>query len=166
MKKIIFLDIDGVLATDREFMMNRNKFVQKNPWAKELRVPYGWNSGCVKIFNEIVEVTDPTIVLSSDWKMHWDLDELDKIFKANGVNKSPEFVTHNLSRNFSSNLEDNRSWQISNWIDFNKPERWVVIDDLNLSSLGEGFFLTKSNDGIKKTGLKDKIIKHLNNVEK
>ena len=36
--KVIFLDIDGVLATDKQFMGNRNKFNQKNDWAKELKV--------------------------------------------------------------------------------------------------------------------------------
>ena len=51
--KIIFLDIDGVLATNKEFATNRTKFREKYLWAKELRVPYGWNKGCVDVFNEI-----------------------------------------------------------------------------------------------------------------
>ena len=163
--KAIFLDIDGVLATDREFMMNRNKFIQKNPWARELRVPYGWNKECVKIFNEILEATDAIIVLSSDWRMHWELEDLNKIFIGNGVIKSPEFVTHQYKRKMSSDLEDDRSHQIKEWVDYNKPDTWVAIDDLKLTSLGDNFIHTRSSEGLKQTGLKEKIIKKLNNEQ-
>jgi hypothetical protein len=112
--KVIFLDIDGVLATNKEFATNRTKFREKYLWAKELRVPYGWNKGCVEVFNEILDATNSEIVISSDWRFHWDLDELDKIFKVNGVKKSPIFGR------------------------------------------------TKDSEGLKQTGLKDKIIKLLN----
>ena len=166
MIKIIFLDIDGVLATDREFMMNRNKFTQKNPWAKELRVPYGWNKDCVNIFNEILEATGAEIVLSSDWRMHWELEDLSKIFIGNEVIKSPVSVTHQYKRKMSSELEDDRSYQIKEWIEKNKPDTWVAIDDLKLTSLGDNFVLTKSSEGLKQTGLKEKIIKILNNEQK
>ena len=41
----IFLDIDGVLVTDPEFMRGTYKFQKKYGWAKELRVPYPFNPG-------------------------------------------------------------------------------------------------------------------------
>jgi hypothetical protein len=53
--KVIFLDIDGVLATNKEYMVNRTKFQTKHAEAKELRIPYPYNPQCVKIFNEIIE---------------------------------------------------------------------------------------------------------------
>jgi hypothetical protein len=62
----------------------------------------------------------------------------------------------------SSDLEDDRVYQISEWIKFNKPDKWVAIDDMNLSSLGPNFFRTKDSEGLKQTGLKNKIIKTLN----
>jgi len=62
-------------------------------------------------------------------------------------------------------LEDDRSYQIKEWVNHNKPEKWVVIDDLDLSSLGENFILTRSSEGLKQTGLKEKIIKKLNNEQ-
>jgi len=160
--KVIFLDIDGVLATNKEFATNRTKFREKYPWAKELRVPYGWNKGCVKILNEILDSTDAEIVISSDWRFHWDLDELDKIFKVNGVKKSPIFGTIKNKRKLSSEIEDDRVYQISEWIKFNKPDKWVAIDDMDLSSLGPNFFRTKDSEGLKQTRLKNKIIKTLN----
>jgi hypothetical protein len=162
--KVIFLDIDGVLATNKEYVTNRTKFREKYSWAKELRVPYGWNKGCVEVFNEILDATNADIVISSDWRFHWDLDELDKIFKANGVKKSPIFGTIKNKRKMSSDLEDDRVYQISEWVKFNKPGKWVAIDDMNLNSLGPNFFKTKDSEGLKQTGLKDKIINTLNDV--
>lgn len=160
--KVIFLDIDGVLATHKEFMTNRTKFQTKHPEAKEIRIPYPFNSGCVKIFNEILDETNAVIVLSSDWRFHWDLTDLDKIFKFNGVKKSPIAVTSKIKRKLSSDLEDDRSFQIKKYVDETLPDVWVAIDDLKLSSLGDNFIHTKDMEGLKQTGIKQKIIKILN----
>ena len=57
------------------------------------------------------------------------------------------------------------------WVNYNKPKSWVSIDDLNMINLFEGsgntdnFFLTKDNEGIKKTSLKNKIIQKLNDLK-
>ena len=163
--KIIFLDIDGVLATHKEFMMNRTKFQTKHPEAKEIRIPYPFNQGCVKVFNEILDETNAVIVLSSDWRFHWDLNDLDKIFKFNGIKKSPIAITSKIKRKLSSDLEDDRSFQIKKYVDEILPDSWVAIDDLNLLSLGDNFIRTKDMEGLKQTGIKEKIIKKLNDVK-
>jgi hypothetical protein len=62
----------------------------------------------------------------------------------------------------SSDLEDDRVYQISEWVKFNKPEKWVAIDDMNLSDLGYNFIRTTDSKGLTQTGLKDKIINTLN----
>lgn len=166
--KIIFLDIDGVLATDKEFMTNRTKFRTKYPEMNELKVPYPWNKGAVEVFNEILDATDAEIVLSSDWKLHWNLDELKKIFEWNGVKKYPIAVTNNEYVSIN-NLEMNRAAEIGDYVRENDVINYVVIDDLNvgkymgLTGDDDKFFMTRSGEGIKKTGLKDRIIKKLNN---
>ena len=163
MKKVIFLDIDGVLATDKEFFTNRTNFQKKNEKARELHIPYPFNKKAVEVFNQILDATDADIVLSSDWRMHWDLDELDEIFKFNGVKKSPIAITSKIKRKMSSELEDDRAHQIVEFKRAHNITNYVAIDDLDLSfSLGEHFFKTKSNMGIKQTGLKEKIINKLN----
>lgn len=161
-KKYIFLDIDGVLTTNKEIMLNRTKFQTKYPEAKELHIPYPFNPDCVKIFNEIIEETDAKIVLSSDWRHHWDLEELDKIFKFNKVIKSPEATTGFSKRKLSSSLEDDRSWQIKNYVLAHKLKNWVAIDDLNLSTLSPNFVLTEGSEGLKQLGIKKKILDLLN----
>jgi len=161
MKKVIFLDIDGVLATESEFFTNRTNFQKKNEVARELRIPYPFNVKAVDVFNTILDETDAEIVLSSDWRTHWNLEELDGIFKFNVVKKSPIDVTSNIVKDTTMNLEEERTYQINLYVEEHKLENWVAIDDLKLD-LDERFFKTKSNMGIKQTGLKDKIINKLN----
>lgn len=163
--KIIFLDIDGVLALDKEFFTNREKFCKKYPVANELRIPYPWNKGAVKIFNDILEKTNAEIVLSSDWRQYWNLNELDRIFKFNGVIKSPISITDIPKHKSNFFLADDRIEQIKKYIDKYGVKEYVVIDDLNMEhGFGDRFFLTYSNDGIKRTNLDNKIIKRLNNI--
>ena len=158
--KVIFLDIDGVLATDKEFMMNRTEFQTKHPEARELRIPYPFNPGCVEIFNEILQKTDAKIVLSSDWRLHWNLEDLGKIFNFNGVIKSPEATTSFSKWKMSSSLELDRIKQIEKYILHFKITNWVAMDDLNLSGLGDRFVMTKDK-GLKQYGIKNKILKIL-----
>lgn len=166
--KVIFLDIDGVLATNKQYMMNRKKFWDKNSIAKDTRIPYPFDPKCVKIFNEILDTTGADIVLSSDWKLHFSLVELETIFMFNGVNKSPIDITTNDVVSFN-NLVRNRAFQIGEFIQTHKITNYVVLDDLNISNYmtitndQDKFVLTDDFEGIKKVGLKDKIIKILNN---
>ena len=72
----IFIDIDDVLVCSRQH------------FAKKLHPKYmtcPFDSKCVKVLNEIIEKTNPTIILSSDWKLNFKLAELNEIFKDNGV---------------------------------------------------------------------------------
>lgn len=165
--KTIFLDIDGPLATNKQFFINKKKFWENNQWAKNLKVPYPFDKECVQIFNEILEETDAEIVLSSDWKNHWDLIDLDIIFKNNNIIKSPRSLTKNdvVSMN---NIEKNRAYQIELFIHNFKIDNYVVIDDLNLTKFmnitqdDDKFVLIKESQGLKEIGVKEKIIRILN----
>ena len=165
---IIFLDIDGVLATHKQYMMNRKKFWDKNDIAKELRIPYPFDPKCVKIFNEILDATGADIVLSSDWREHFSLEDLDKIFKFNGVNKSPIDITISELASFG-NQTMNRAFQIGEYVTRNNITNYVVIDDLNVGKYmvitdeGYKFVLTDDFEGLKQLSIKNKIINILNN---
>jgi hypothetical protein len=166
--KVIFLDIDGVLATAYEFLTNKQKFQKKNYVAEHLNIPYPFNDGCVKVFNEILLKTNAEIVLSSDWRKFWTLEELDLIFRFNGVIKSPIAVTE-IDPVSMSWLEKNRANEIGKYILNNRDiEQWVAIDDLNMSQFmaqtndDDKMFVTEGIEGIKKSTLKEKIISKLN----
>lgn len=165
MKPIFFLDIDGVIAIDNEhFNIITKDFMNENVWAKELNVPYPFNSGCVAVLNNILKQTNADIVLSSDWKKHWTLEQLDIIFKENGVIKSPIDITNNDYVSFS-NYEKNRAHQIEKYIKEHNIEKYVIVDDMlldfYLDNSKEKFVRTDSLDGIKDPDVKNEILKIL-----
>lgn len=147
----------------------------------------------IKILNEIIEQTGCEIVVSSDWRLHATLEELGDYYISQGIIKRPVDVTDIFKDlfpkewsvlRFRADLELERSMEINHWLE-NHPEvtHWVAVDDLNMSMefLGDRF-LTKdgsdkkpglfnfvltprSSEGIKQSGIKEKIIKFLTNEE-
>ena len=163
LNKTIFLDLDGVLATEREFLRNRKKFHEKHPLAKELNIPYPFNPGCVKILNEIIEETNCELVLTSDWRLHWNFDDIYKIFEFNGVNKNPINKTDFSPIGGFLELEKNRINEINNFIQKYDINHYVIVDDLDMDKHEiERFVKTKGNEGLKQIGIKKKIINFLN----
>jgi len=147
----------------------------------------------IKILNEIIEQTGCEIVVSSDWRLHATLEELGDYYISQGIIKRPVDVTDIFKDlfpkewsilRFRADLELERSMEINHWLE-NHPEvtHWVAVDDLNMSmeflsdrfSTKDGsdkkpglsnFVLTpRSSEGIKQSGIKEKIIKFLTNEE-
>ena len=91
---------------------------------------------------------------------------LSEIFlELNGVIKAPIDVTPALPTN-SMDLEGGRIAEIKLWLKENAEKmgvtHWVSIDDLNMSEGLTNFVHCKRfNEGIKQTGLADKILKFL-----
>ena len=148
-----------------------------------------FDNKAVKVLNEILEKTEAEIVVSSDWRLHATLEELGDYYESQGINKRPIAVTEifkdifpkewNAFR-FRADLELERSMEIGHFLE-NHPEitHWVAVDDLNMSieflskyhshnddeSKTPGltnFVLTpRSREGIKQSGIKEKILKFL-----
>lgn len=143
----------------------------------------------VRILNEILEESGAEYVVSSDWRFYATLEELGDYYLSQGVSKRPLATTEIFkdifprewaALRFRADLELERSMEIQNWLD-NHPEvtHWVAVDDLNMSieflsprfSAADGsdakpgltnFVLTpKSTEGIKQSGLKEKILNFL-----
>jgi hypothetical protein len=136
----------------------------------------------VRILNEILEETGAEIVVSSDWKLHATLEELGEYYELHGINKKPIALTPNIQncKDHDSNfiwsprweLEQIRTIEIKQYLhDHPEVTHWVSIDDLNMGKIGEpwkdiwaidNFVLTpKSNEGIKQSGVKEKILNYL-----
>jgi hypothetical protein len=138
----------------------------------------------VKILNEVLEETGAEIIVSSDWRYHATLEELGEYYLSQGIIKTPIGITpftkdidpkwwktfHNYAM-----LEQERVIEIKYWLG-QHPEvtNWVAVDDLNLgiyepisgdifneNGLTNFVHTRKSNEGIKQSGIKEKIIKHL-----
>lgn len=144
----------------------------------------------VKVLNSILEETGAEIVVSSDWRFHANLDELGDYYVSQGISKKPIAVTHRTEdinpelwrvMRFRADLELERSIEILDWLEKNpQVTHWVAIDDLNMSvdylsnhfsakdpedeskpGLTNFVHTPKSNEGIKQSGVKDKVLKFL-----
>lgn len=143
----------------------------------------------IQTLNEILEETGAEYVVSSDWRFHGTLEELGEYYLSQGVIKKPYDVTGMFkdlfprewaSLRFRADLELERFMEIQNWLE-NHPDvtHWVAVDDLDMSvdflsprfsSTDDvdktpgltNFVLTpKSSEGIKQSGVKDKILRYL-----
>ena len=136
----------------------------------------------IKILNEILEETGAEIVVSSDWKLHATLEELGEYYESQGIIKKPIALTPNIQncKDYDSNfiwsprweLEQIRTIEIKQYLhDHPEVTHWVSVDDLKMGKIGEpwkdewaidNFVLTpKSNEGIKQSGIKEKILNYL-----
>lgn len=157
LKLILFLDIDGVLLP---YYKNGGRLIAFDSTLEKFPM------SCVKALNKIITETDCDIVISSDWRHHFTLDQLKIIFEINGILKFPIGVTGNI-KTTATNLENSRNEEIHNWVNENKPDAWCAIDDMNLEAFGlENFVHCKraGKEGISQSGIAEKVIKKLKSV--
>lgn len=162
----IFLDIDGVLATSNQYNTNRKK------WHETYNC-YRFDEKCVKVFNSILDnINDYVIILSSDWGKQYSLEAMNEIFKWNAVNAVVTDITSNLwGVKFKSvaQLEDCRADEILKYVHEHQIENWLAIDDLDLSPwIDENHFVRtpRANEGIKQSGIRDKILNIYKSIQK
>ncbi len=148
-----------------------------------------FDTKAVKVLNSILEETGAEIVVSSDWRYHASLEELGDYYESQGIIKRPIGITSKTQDidpiiwqqlRFRADLELERYIEITDYIT-KHPEitNWVAVDDLNMSvdylskhfsnrkddGIKPGltnFVLTPiDNEGIKQSGVKDKILSFL-----
>ena len=159
MKRYIYLDIDGILSLGSEIHPKLTK------WGYVHR----FNAKAVKVLNLILDETNAEIVISSDWKDHYSLKDLQEIFiEWAKIKKAPIDVTIGLKGKTMQLLEkfraEFRAEEILEHVDRIKPHSWVAIDDLDLSFwIAEKHFVicTRFYEGIKQSGKSVEVIKKL-----
>jgi len=186
--KVIFLDHDGVICLVDEWG-SRNK--KRQTWTAETGItryeetPFkfrvdNFNQKAIRVLNSILEETGAEIVVSSDWRCHGTLTEMGEYYLEQGIAKRPiDFTPTALSRNLRfwdprTDLEETRSYEILEWLKAH-PEvtNWVAVDDLDMHArinpetgitrwgLSNFVWTPLSTEGIKQSGIKDKILKFL-----
>jgi len=169
--KVLFLDHDGVVCLSNNW---GSRLKKQKKWGgrkmsmtlREVPVEYrfdNFDKKAVKVLNEVLVETGAEVVVGSDWKLHGSLEDLGQFYDLMGVVKKPIDLTPIVDQ--SGTLELLRSLEIQKWLENNKNvTSWVSVDDLDMTLfLGDNFVLTpKENEGIKQTGIKDKLIKILN----
>ena len=196
--KVLMLDNDGVICLSNNWGGRAVKWVNFKRDNTDSDATFDnkpiqcrfddFDKGAVKILNKILEETDAEIVVSSDWRLHANLEELGDYYESQGIIKRPIAVTDQFKDvfpkewnafRFRAELELERSMEIGHWLE-NHPEvtHWVAVDDLNMSveflskyfskeesdkNLGlTNFVLTpRSREGIKQSGIKEKILNFL-----
>ena len=187
--KVIFLDHDGVICLAENWggrFKKEDKFRKESGISRKMSAPhYGLPVDCrfdnfdkkaIVVLNEILSETDAEIVVSSDWKNFANVEEMGDYYTQQGISKVPIAFTPYLKDSEQPsdfpwhrdyNLEQSRSLEILQYLR-EHPEitHWVAVDDLNMAKRADwgltNFVLTPlSREGIKQSGIKEKIINHL-----
>lgn len=156
--KVIFLDNDGVICLANNWGSRHKK--QKKWGGRKLSmsmssipIEYRFDNfdvKAVKVLNQILETTGAEIVVSSDWRLHANLEELGDYYEAQGIIKRPIGVTERfhftnwLEEGFikdhgefpwsrHEDLEQQRHFEIKRWLrDHPEVIHWVAVDDLHM----------------------------------
>jgi hypothetical protein len=186
--KALFLDHDGVICLGSEFGSRFKK--QKRSVGQTIAdgsIPVmerfdNFNGKAIKVLNEILEKTGAEIIVSSDWKRWASLEELGLFYEEQGIIKKPIALTPKLSDfdEYSEALFHYKGWyerarilEIEHWLKNNPVESWVAVDDMQLGEyinidgstnggLKNFVHTPRLYEGIKQSGVKEKIIKFLN----
>lgn len=194
--KVIFLDNDGVICLDNNWGGRSKKwkeYTKLNPGQNSLALAPveirfdDFDIKAVKVLNQILELTGAEIVVSSDWRLHATLEELGDYYISKGILKKPiEFTKRYIGCDKpdefvwrrSSMYEQQRCIEIRQYlIDHPEITHWVCVDDLGLGEKDSYGFtqewgLTnfvhtpRMSEGIKQSGIKEKIIKFLTDEQK
>lgn len=93
---LIFLDIDGVLATEECFRFDSGRDEEhrkpgglcesvKLPGERDTDFPYPLDPACVARFNRLAKTSGARVVLSSSWRRSGPLQALNVFFARNGI---------------------------------------------------------------------------------
>lgn len=166
--KIIFLDHDGPMVLRQKTKIPEvvTEFAQV------------FDKDAVYALNEILLKTDAEIVVSSDWRLYFSLNQLKDIYRDVGIIKTPISVTPNYWKKYKNrdpkspfyskdpSIEEIRSQEIRSWVEkYNtKINHWVAIDDLNLNL--DNFVRTDPGFlGISDESVKDKVLEYLKTLK-
>lgn len=140
--KVIFLDIDGVLNTDKDIRKFGINYIDEN---------------LVAIIYKIIKETNAKIILSSTWRIK---KEDKKI--VNSYLSKYNLKIHDCTPIIEDKIKFiERKEEIKLWLDNNKVDKFAIIDDWDDANIGHSFFLINNSTGIT-LEISEKIINHLN----
>jgi hypothetical protein len=105
-RRVIFLDIDGVLAPIRQW----DRYGDLEP-------------ACIEVLNEIVSLGGADVVVSSTWRYGKSIAELQEMLDAVG------FAGRVVGMTPIAELGTTRSAEITAWLAAHSVQSYVIIDD-------------------------------------
>lgn len=126
-EKIIFLDIDGVLATNKSARYKRLLHGER---------VYAFAGDCIARINRLTERTGAKFVLSTAWARLYEYERLKAFIAREGVKGEIIGKTTNLEAEYARKGEYrrvNRGEEIAAWIEANRDKvaSYVVLDDVD-----------------------------------
>lgn len=165
MKKILFLDIDGVLNSFDSYSSYDKLWAIDNDFKSRDQYGQLFDERCVRWLRYIIEKTDCKIVVSSSWRKNgllsiqamWE----DRKLAGEVIDITPFGMNDELEEEHGE--EAIRGHKIQDWLNKNECDTYCIVDDR--SDMMEHQIHVKTN---KRYGLDYKtsrsIIEHLNRV--
>lgn len=160
MQKVLFLDFDGPLFSDRgiQFLPNDKidihlfrRICEDNGDNPNLVTYARMDPVAVSMLNKLYEKHHFTTVISSTWRTlfcKWSIQSLLEEINGLELPLHNTWCTDSLIKNLSGGLYESRSSQILRWLEANPEylDNYVVLDDpLSGPDLDSGLILNKAN---------------------
>jgi histidinol phosphatase-like enzyme len=130
--KIIFLDIDGVLNSNKWF--NSDEYRQESGTASDamiMLVNHQWHLDpkAIQLINRLVDTTGAEVVISSTWKIKYDVDQLNEMLTERGATFKAVGRTPHVQGRMSEHVPRGREIQAYLNSLSEQPETFVILDD-------------------------------------
>jgi hypothetical protein len=151
--RVLFLDIDGVLNSVDNMLAQANLWHIDNKNKSRDEFGHLFDERCVKWLNYIIYKTGCKIVISSTWrhsgleamKLMWEMRDL----PGEIIGCTPNEVSESIINLYAAtNNEADRGYEIQEWIDTHKPEKYCIVDDENDMLSHQNFVRTNSEFGL------------------
>lgn len=180
--KLLFLDHDGVTTLGPQYGTRyKKREAAKEGGTDPNDVELIWDDfdpKAIVILNEIIDATDCEIVISSTWREHGTLEQIQELYLKRGIAKTPIGYTPVMDYNpdcsilyyqckYREAFGLNRQHEILHWIESFQErieiDNWVAVDDQPLGIHEDHFVQTIDlpSKGIKQDGIKELIIARL-----
>lgn len=134
-RKIIFLDIDGVLNTERHY-----EYCCKNGIASDERFGYPFDPEAVANLKKIIDETGAEIVISSSWKF-WSLSTMIDLWKGRNlpgkvIGITPQAISDEMLLNADlteMEMLPLKGTEINGWLSEHRRSvaQYAILDDVN-----------------------------------
>lgn len=153
--KLIFLDFDGVMNSERYF--NNSVFLTETKgmdWDEIMLIAHHTHldRDAIQLINQLVDRSGASVVVSSTWRQHYSIDELNQMLKDRGatftiIAATPVHRSHYIGWGMSNVI---RGKEIQEYLDETvQPVQFVILDDINnMAHLSDHLVLTDEDVGI------------------
>lgn len=121
---VLFLDIDGVLATHTSFKnagVWKRSFIDRGlPWDSWEYWRRTGDPSCISCLNQITRIFPFPFVICSSWRLSFSLDEIKRVFTSWGVEGEIQGVTEVMG---------SRGEEVWSWLQRHPQEQFLILDD-------------------------------------